>query len=154
MTLYEYPDCSNGNEVLYYRIEGGGRLIPGDSAVPGAGPANKDINGDVAIWNFFNRQRLVTSTKVVPSQAFDVKVFPNPVSDQLNLEFTLPAEAPVSLQLLSPLGQTVANLFQGRLPAGEQRITLHAEQYRIPRGLYFYQLRIGEQMTSGQIVWQ
>jgi len=154
VTLYEYPDCSNGSEVLYYRIEGGGRVTPGASNVPDAGPTNRDINGDVEIWNFFNRQRLVTSTRVVPSPTFDVRVFPNPVSDQLNLEFTLPAEAPVSLQLVSPLGQTVANLFEGRLPGGEQRIMLQTEQYRIPRGLYFYQLRIGDQMTSGQIVWQ
>ncbi len=159
VTRTAYQNCEGDSEVWFYRIDGGGHAWPGGELVPPAfaaflGNLNRDINGSSEIWNFFNRQQLVTSTGVVPSRAFDVRVFPNPVSDQLNLEFTLPSEAPVSLQLLSPLGQTVANLFEGRLPAGEQRITLQAEQYRISQGLYFYQLRIGDQLTSGQIVWQ
>jgi len=159
VTRTAYQNCEGDSEVWFYRIDGGGHAWPGGELVPPAfaaflGNINRDINGSSEIWNFFNRQRLVTSTSVVPSRAFDVKVFPNPVSDQLNLEFTLPSEAPVSLQLISPLGQTVANLFEGRLPAGDQRITLDATSASIPSGLYFYRLRVGDRLTSGQIVWQ
>lgn len=59
VTVFEYPECTDNSEVLYYRIAGAGRTWPGGLPIPDSGaPANQDIDGDVEVWNFFRRHTL------------------------------------------------------------------------------------------------
>jgi len=153
VTLFEYPDCSAGNEVLYYRIEGGGRVTPGASTVPGAGPTNQDINGDVEIWKFFNRFNLeTTAVTTLAASEIDLQVFPNPFSEQLTFHFELPAAAQVQLRLFNQLGQAVANVVDEQLPEGAHRLQWNAEAQSLPAGMYYYRLRVGNRFVTRPVV--
>ena len=69
------------------------------------------------------------------------RVGPNPFRDQTSFTFSLPERAAVSLAVYSVLGQNVATLARGELPAGEHAATLRAG--KLPPGLYYAVLRVG-----------
>ncbi len=152
VTIFNYPNCSQGIEVLYYRIEGGGRTWPGGGPVPDGGPINFDINADIEIWNFFNRQQLITSTQNVKPSFFQIEVYPNPFSDELNFEFELPQAERVQLALYNPLGQQVARIVNQQLGQGKQRIQWRQPGAALPSGVYYYRLQIGERVVSRPVV--
>jgi hypothetical protein len=58
--VYQYANGYKGSEVYFYKIEGGGHLIPGPTPIDTAtksfyGPKNRDIVGAYEMWNFFAR---------------------------------------------------------------------------------------------------
>ncbi len=58
--VYQYANGYKGSEVYFYKIEGGGHLIPGPTPIDPAtksfyGPKNRDIVGAYEMWNFFAR---------------------------------------------------------------------------------------------------
>jgi polyhydroxybutyrate depolymerase len=56
VTLIEYPECDEGAEVQFYRIEGGGHTWPGRvDQSPNWGMVNMDIDASTLIWEFFVR---------------------------------------------------------------------------------------------------
>jgi hypothetical protein len=66
-------------------------------------------------------------------------VFPNPTTDNITLQFALPAEGEASLRLLDLTGQTVITMFENQqFPAGEQKIQCALD--RLPAGVYFAKL--------------
>jgi hypothetical protein len=71
------------------------------------------------------------------------KNYPNPFNPQTTIEFTLLETVPVKLQVYNVLGQNVATLANGTLTAGMHRINFNASA--LPSGLYFYELRVGNQ---------
>ena len=58
------------------------------------------------------------------------KLYPNPVSDELNLSYELQQTAEVDLQIHTKEGQLQQNLPQGRLNAGAQTARLDISQLR------------------------
>lgn len=152
VTLFTYPNCTSDSEVLYYQINEGGRNWPGGLPAPGGGVLNLDINADVEIWNFFNRNRLATSTKVVQPEQFKVSVYPNPSFGELNFEFDLPEDALVRIDLYNSLGQTVAPIMNQRLRQGRQRIQWRQNSQLLPTGIYYYRLQIGRSVVSRPVV--
>ncbi|MBU1049603.1 prolyl oligopeptidase family serine peptidase [Candidatus Bipolaricaulota bacterium] len=60
VTVYRFDGGSQGADVIYYRVLGGGHNVPGfesDSRIARAiaGPKNRDIDGPTEIWAFFQR---------------------------------------------------------------------------------------------------
>ncbi|MBI3437732.1 MAG: hypothetical protein HY054_03595 [Proteobacteria bacterium] len=55
VTRFAAHDCQNGDDVVFYVIDGGGHAWPGerDDLPAGAGAVNRDINASEEIWNFF-----------------------------------------------------------------------------------------------------
>jgi polyhydroxybutyrate depolymerase len=54
-------DCPNGDDVLFYLINGGGHNWPGVTGIldeDSFGPTNLDINASDAIWDFFSTHAL------------------------------------------------------------------------------------------------
>src|SRR5439155_476710 len=80
-----------------------------------------------------------TAGPVADGAAF--RVGPNPFRDQTSFTFSLPERAAVSLAVYNVLGQKVATLARGELPAGEHAATLRAGKLA-PR-LYDAVLRVG-----------
>jgi hypothetical protein len=70
------------------------------------------------------------------------KVYPNPVSDQLNISLRLDREIMLSIKITDLLGNDVVRLANERAPAGEQTKT-----YTIPNklntGMYFLKIEAG-----------
>jgi polyhydroxybutyrate depolymerase len=84
-----YPNCANGNDILFYKIIGGGHTWP--SAFLDAaqyGNTNHDISATNEIWTFFNRYTLdgpVTTGISDVQKGTAINVYPNPASSVLNI---------------------------------------------------------------------
>jgi hypothetical protein len=72
--------------------------------------------------------------------------YPNPFHHTTHLSFHLPHTTPVRLVLYNVLGQEVATLVEGLLPAGYHTLTWHADDQ--PAGLYVYRLTAGTETRS------
>jgi len=60
VTVYSFESGSDGADVIYYHIEGGGHNVPGFETISRvvravAGSKNRDIDGPTEIWAFFQR---------------------------------------------------------------------------------------------------
>jgi hypothetical protein len=65
--------------------------------------------------------------------------YPNPFNPSTTIQFSLPAAADVELSVFNALGQRVAVLENGYLPAGEYERNFDASA--LPSGIYYYTLR-------------
>ena len=164
VTLIQYENCAQidlGNnmkrtaEVWLYQVNGGGHTWPGgpDEQIPPGfeavfGNINQDFTASEAIWNFFNRSQLSTSTQVATPSAFQLNVFPNPSSEELNFQFELPRTSNVTLTLYNSLGQTVASLINRSLEQGTQQIHWKRNNGKFPSGIYYYRLQIDNKVIA------
>ncbi len=64
--------------------------------------------------------------------------YPNPFNPSTKISFSLPVDARVKLNIYNLLGQKVATLIDGNLPAGEKDITFDASA--LNSGVYFYRV--------------
>lgn len=157
-TAFKYKNCENEVEVWLYRIDGGGHWWPGREDIPPGyqdlGPMNQDINASAEIWNFFSRHSLgtTTTTNELNPAEINLRSYPNPVSDQLTIEFELPTSARIQLDLYNPLGQRLANIADQFMGAGEHRLQWQSERQGIPAGLYYYRLQVNDRMVSRTVV--
>jgi len=64
--------------------------------------------------------------------------YPNPFNPATTIDFSLPANANVKLEIYNALGQKVATLIDGKVAAGSHTVNWNAAN--VPSGLYFYKL--------------
>ncbi|SHF83037.1 T9SS type A sorting domain-containing protein [Pedobacter caeni] len=97
----------------------------------------------------------VTSTKTASNIKQDKiltvsKVYPNPVSDQINLILRLDRESNLSVKIMDLLGNEVVTLSNERIPSGEQ-----TKSYTIPNrlnsGIYFLKISSGSETIVKRI---
>ena len=72
--------------------------------------------------------------------------YPNPFNPTTQIRFTLPAAGPARLVIYNILGQEVATLFDGALPAGQHVMTWNGMSTSgrvVSSGVYFYRLTAG-----------
>ncbi len=91
----------------------------------------------IAVYDFI-------SSTVDIEQIHKVRVFPNPVKDQLSVQYRLPTSANVRLELYSLTGQLIevfgdAGGLQG---SGDHLVALDLERLGLSAGLYFLQVNI------------
>ncbi len=72
----------------------------------------------------------------------NVKVYPNPVADQLNLSYVLKKEGMVTIKILDVLGNEVSTLFNQRLAAGVQTNKFMIDS-KLNTGFYFVRIISG-----------
>ena len=76
-------------------------------------------------------------------------MFPNPASNQLTVEVPMEADADVQVAILDPSGR--ATLQQHRLLSkGDNQMQFDVHQ--LPNGVYFVQVRNGEQSSTRKLV--
>lgn len=75
---------------------------------------------------------------MLPSAFELAQNYPNPFNPSTTIEFALPTAGEVQLVVYNVLGQEIATLVQGTLPAGTHRVTFDASGR--PSGVYFYRL--------------
>jgi len=75
----------------------------------------------------------------------------SPVGDQVTVEFVLPTEAPATLRLFDVAGRLVAERSANPGAPGRYNLAL-ADRTELASGVYFVQLRHGEQTRNGNVV--
>ncbi len=76
--------------------------------------------------------------------------YPNPFNPSTVISFDLPHRAEVTLSVFNLLGQEVARLIDGEVPAGEQSVSWNADNNSA--GIYFYRLNAGEFSETKKMV--
>lgn len=72
----------------------------------------------------------------------NVKVFYNPVSQQINVSFKLSKQGTVSIKLMDALGNEVLNLSNSTLESGNQSFAFDTND-KITPGFYFLRVVVG-----------
>jgi len=77
--------------------------------------------------------------------------YPNPFNEQLNIEFSLPADAHVKLEIFNLAGQRIAELFEGNVKGGElQKVEFSPEA--ASEGMFIYRLQTEQGIYFGKAV--
>ena len=107
--------------------------------------------------NTNSTQASKTSTKTISSLSLEqtkpldnVKVYPNPVSNQLNLTYTLKNESVVTVKIMDVLGNEVLVLMSKKMDAGEQNSKFLIET-KLSTGFYFVRLSAGSESIIKRI---
>jgi hypothetical protein len=76
-------------------------------------------------------------------QDFNLSVFPNPASDQINMKFALSDHSFVQIRILDLDGKLINTIYSGELTKGMQEISWNLwdkENEKVPAGTYFIQM--------------
>lgn len=80
----------------------------------------------------------------------NVKVYPNPVSDQLNLSYFIIKDSNVTIKIMDVLGNEITTLFTERLSAGDQVNSFNIAS-RLTSGFYFIRVSVGSEIITKRI---
>lgn len=80
----------------------------------------------------------------------NVKIYPNPVSDQLNLSYRLGKEASVSIKIMDALGNEINTLLAERLKEGDQVHNFMLNS-KLSSGYYFIRIMAGTETVVKRI---
>jgi hypothetical protein len=80
----------------------------------------------------------------------NVKVYPNPVTDQLNLTYLVSKDSNVTIMIMDVLGNEVAILFSEHLQAGQQNHSFNIAS-KLTNGFYFVRLIVGSETVVKRI---
>ncbi len=80
----------------------------------------------------------------------NVKVFPNPITDHINISYSLSKDATVTIKIMDVLGNEITTLLSQRLPAGEQNHSFTISS-RLASGYYFIRLIAGNETVIKRI---
>jgi hypothetical protein len=78
----------------------------------------------------------------LPSGCILSRVYPNPFNSNTTIEYSLPEQSNVTLEIYNILGQKAAILIDEFQNAGDHTVTWHADD--ISSGIYFYRIIAGE----------
>jgi hypothetical protein len=96
------------------------------------------------------------SAQKSPGSAIDlkvlsnVKVYPNPVADHLNLSYFVNKDSNVTIKIMDVLGNEISTLLSQRMPAGEQ-INSFPIASTLNSGYYFIRLIVGNETVIKRI---
>jgi hypothetical protein len=76
--------------------------------------------------------------------------YPNPFSHLTTIQFQTSSNALVVLDVLDQTGKKISNLINEELPAGTHQIDFNGSS--LPNGLYFYQLKFGNYLTTRKMI--
>ena len=80
----------------------------------------------------------------------DVQVYPNPVTDQINVKYVLSRNALVTVKVMDVLGNEVITLVSQRIGSGEQSFTYPISN-KLSRGFYFIRVVAGTESVIKRI---
>jgi hypothetical protein len=98
---------------------------------------------------------VISSTKIVVSRPDDkllsnVEVFPNPITDQINMKYVVSRNSNVTIKMVDVLGNNVMTLFSQRVEPGEQVLN-RAVSAKLSRGFYFIRVVAGTESIIKRI---
>jgi hypothetical protein len=113
---------------------------------------NKNDNGDLV---YISSTTVQESTQTTATQAavqnMEVKVYPNPTSDFVSLEYTLPQRSEVEIKLLNSLGVERMLLQDKKMLDGTQQVSFELNNH-LDAGVYFIALYIDGVIKTEKII--
>lgn len=93
-----------------------------------------------------------TTHVVLPTDKLlsNVEVYPNPITDQINLKYLISRNSNVTIKMVDVLGNDVMVLFSNRVEPGEQVLNRSISS-RINRGFYFIRVVAGTESVIKRI---
>lgn len=80
----------------------------------------------------------------------DVQVYPNPITDQINVKYELSHNAIVTIKIMDVLGNDVATMVSQRIGSGEQSFSFPLNN-KLSRGFYFVRVIAGTESVIKRI---
>ncbi|MDP9046990.1 MAG: T9SS type A sorting domain-containing protein [Bacteroidota bacterium] len=101
------------------------------------------------------RPAFISTTKVNIVRPDDkllnnVQIYPNPVTDQINLKYDLSRNANVTIKIMDVLGNDIITLFSQRVDPGERNFS-YALNSKLTRGFYFVRVVAGTESIIKRI---
>ena len=120
--------------------EGNYHLLLNSPCIDAGDPADSDPDGTIAdIGAFYYDQSDVEPSLVIQPAAYVLHAnYPNPFNPTTMIRYDVKQTGHVSVKVFNLLGQEVALLVQGRIPAGSHTVVWDATG--MPSGIYFYQM--------------
>jgi hypothetical protein len=113
---------------------------------------NGQTSGDMsAIYNLTLTPASTTGIEETTASNIGLNVFPNPVSGQLHMSYTLDKQSVVSAKLLDMSGKTVSELFEQTMEAGDHIFDAPITS-GISSGIYLLSLNVNGQPSVKRIV--
>ncbi len=79
-----------------------------------------------------------------------VEVYPNPITDQIKLKYSISRNSNVSVKITDILGNEVATLCSGRFEPGAQSCSYYLSN-KISKGFYFIRIAAGTELVIRRI---
>ncbi len=109
------------------------------------------IGNDLVLVGFAP-DTMITSTEELASADLQLRLQPNPVQDQSEVQFYLANAEQVTLEVFDMAGRPLQTLLNGQQPAGYHRVLLAAHPF--PAGMYTVRLQVGERVQTRRLVVQ
>ncbi|MEZ2337750.1 T9SS type A sorting domain-containing protein [Mucilaginibacter sp. RCC_168] len=98
---------------------------------------------------------ITSSVKVSVSRPYekllnDVQVYPNPVTDQINLKYTLSRNTIITIKIMDVLGNDITTMFSSRVDSGDHNINYPIAN-KLSRGFYFVRVVAGTESVIKRI---
>ncbi len=87
------------------------------------------------------------------NNALDLKVFPNPTRDILNLTFELAQPSDVNILIMDMRGSVIENILPGSHPGGKHRISKDISQ-QLSKGIYLISIQTNQGRMTQKLVIQ
>ena len=81
----------------------------------------------------------------------NVQIYPNPITDQINLKYIVSRNSNVTIKIMDVLGNNVATLFSERVESGEKKFTYYLSSNRLTSGFYFLRVMVGTESVIKRI---
>jgi len=104
-------------------------------------------NGDLVLTHGFQQQLIITTVEENLEVLVNIKVFPNPVSDVVNVQFESPVEGEAVLTIIDSKGNLVKSEMIETTTI-EKQINLQD----IPAGIYYLRLNQGKLINVYKVV--
>jgi len=102
------------------------------------------------------RPAVISTTKVSVAKPDDkllsnVSVYPNPVTDQINLKYEISRPSNVTIKVMDMLGNEIITLYNQRVEPGEKSFS-YALNNKLSRGFYFVRVIAGTESVIKRII--
>ncbi len=78
--------------------------------------------------------------------------YPNPFAAATQIDYTISKPGMVSLRVYDKYGSTIATLVNELKQSGNYSISFNASKYNLPAGIYYYELKAGNNVESKKMV--
>ncbi len=93
----------------------------------------------------------VKQAKVIDDKVLNnVKVYPNPVEDEINLSYHISKDSNITIKIMDVLGNEISTLFSQKTSAGDQSNSFNISS-RLKSGFYFIRLVAGQETVIKRI---